>query len=82
MNYLDSPQTIIERIREPLSLKVMRNYFTLFSRMDQKDSFQIMEEQFTSRYCTVPLNDNDHFAFAALSGIFREKLKKIKNEER
>lgn len=34
MNYLDSPQTIMERLREPLSLKVMRNYFTLFSRMD------------------------------------------------
>lgn len=39
MKYLDTPQTIIERLREPLSLKVMRNYFTLFSRMDQKDNF-------------------------------------------
>ena len=41
-----------------------------------------MEEQFTSRYCTVPLTDNDQFAFAALSQIFKEKLKKIKNEEK
>jgi len=41
-----------------------------------------MEEQFTSRYCTVPLTDNDHFAFAALSSIFKEKLRKIKNEEK
>jgi hypothetical protein len=30
----------------------------------------------------VPLTDNDHFAFAALSSIFREKLKKLKNEEK
>lgn len=59
----------------------MRAYFNLFSNMkDAKDgNIQIMEEQFTSRYCTVPLTDNDHFAFAALSSIFREKLKKIKS---
>jgi len=45
--------------------------------LDQKDNFQIMEEQFTSRYCKVPLTDSDHFAFAALSNIFQKKLKKL-----
>ena len=33
----------MERMRDPLSLKVMRNYFNLFSRVDQKDT-EIMEE--------------------------------------
>lgn len=82
MSYLDSPEQILDKLREPLSLGVMRAYFNLFSKGDFKDSFQVMEEQFTSRYCTVPLTDNDHFAFAALSSIFKEKLKKIKNEEK
>lgn len=82
MNYLDSPQSILEGFRDPLSLKVMRAYFNLFSKMDDKTNFAIMEEQFTSRYCTVNLTDNDHFAFAALSSVFRAKLKKIKNEEK
>jgi cellulose biosynthesis protein BcsQ len=81
MNHLNSPQSIMERMRDPLSLKVMRNYFNLFSRVDQKDT-EIMEEQFTSRYCTVNLSDNDHFAFAALSSIFRVKLKKMRKEEK
>ena len=64
-------------MREPLNLKVMRNYFTFLGGLDQKENFQIMEEQFTSRYCKVPLTDSDHFAFAALSNIFQKKLKKL-----
>ncbi len=82
MNYLDSPKQILDKLRDPLSLKVMRAYFNLFSKMDDKANFSIMEEQFTSRYCTVNLTDNDHFEFAALSSIFRAKLKKIKNDEK
>lgn len=82
MNYLDSPKQILEKLRDPLSLKVMRAYFNLFSKMDDKANFSIMEEQFTSRYCNVNLTDTDHFAFAALSTIFRAKLRKIRNDER
>ena len=44
MNYLETPEKILERMREPLNLKVMRNYFTFLGGLDQKDNFQIMEE--------------------------------------
>ena len=39
MSYLDSPQQILEKLREPLALGVMRAYFNLFSKGDFKDSF-------------------------------------------
>jgi len=39
MNYLDTPEMLMERLREPLSLNVMREYFNLFSKMEQRDNF-------------------------------------------
>ena len=74
MNYLDSPELILQNLRDPLSLKVMRAYFTLFTNMVDKAEIKLKEENFASKHCPVQLSNNDHFAFAALSSIFRSKL--------
>lgn len=68
-------------MREPLSLNVMRAYFDFFIKLENKLQLQTMEEQFTSRYCSVQMNDGDHFAFAALSSILSKKLAKMKAYE-
>jgi hypothetical protein len=39
MSYLDAPDQILDKLREPLSLGVMRAYFNLFARADYKESF-------------------------------------------
>lgn len=65
----------------------MRAYFKFFDNSGSNSSYasnvtleQIsdMEENFTSRYCPVPVTDNDTFAFTILSETFRDKLKQMK----
>ena len=74
MNYLDSPELILQNLRDPLSLKVMRAYFTLFTNMVDKAEIKLKEENFASKHCPVQLSNNDHFALLFTRSIKRSDI--------
>ena len=88
MESVSQPEIFLQKLRQPLNLKIMRAYFNQFARVGQnsqleRETFSLKEDKFTQR-CAVELTPDDVFAFEILRGIFKQKLKQLtlKSEEK
>lgn len=76
----DSPKDLLTKLRPPLSLKVMRQYFREVSEIENnsnkdQEAFLKRESEFAKEH---PMNDDDTFAFAFLCGHFKERTRKMR----
>ena len=79
---IEGPKDILKKLRPPLSLKIMHEYFKELSSLEMstakdREIYQQRELEFSK---THAMSDSDTFAFAFLCGNFKEKLIKMRNK--
>ena len=68
-------QDVLSKLRSPLSLRVMREYFRELTaiEMSNQQDYNLKEQEFVK---SREMSDSDTFAFTYLSGYFKERLNK------